>query len=181
MRLARCANPVTTGEGRQAVSLLHGCPFHGCLAGPCRFCHARRGLSNPASGTEQHSMTSCKATGCCLCLVYHSGPQGCYPGGVCRCCVVPVPGERGTVVRWYDRTEDSPCVAVIDSIARYEAVATPGMAERPTPLEQTLDTDALDALISDTPASSFSFDYAEYFIHISGGTVAISQPIHSST
>ena len=90
--------------------------------------------------------------------------------------MVPVSGEREPIVRRYDWTDAPPSVAVIDAVARYEAVATSVMAERLTPLGLTLDTDALDTLIGDTPSSSFSFEWADYYIRISGETVAVSQP-----
>lgn len=96
--------------------------------------------------------------------------------------MVPSRGGRDAVVRRYDWTADAPSVAVIDAIARYEGVGTQRMAEQLNPaLRDTLDTDALDTLISSCPSLVVSFRCADYVVHLANERVVISHVMASIT
>lgn len=100
--------------------------------------------------------------------------------GVVRVIMAPSPGAQESTVREYDWAIDSPCVGVIDAIARYEGIETPRMAELLPTLHDSLDTDALDTLISTSPSLVVSFWYADYHVQLTDETVTISQPTRPS-
>lgn len=84
-------------------------------------------------------------------------------------------GVEEPLVREYDWAADSPCFAVVDAIARYEDVETHRMVDDLPVLQETLDTDALDALFKSSLPLSISFDYAGYHVQMTGDTVAVSR------
>lgn len=88
----------------------------------------------------------------------------------------PESNSHDPLIREYDWEVDSPCVAVIDAIARYEGVDTSRMVEALPVLQNTLDTDALDSLFRNRPGLTLSFRYAGYHVRITDGAVAISRP-----
>ena len=83
-------------------------------------------------------------------------------------------GADEPLVREYDVAGESPCFAVIDAIARYEDIATPRMADDLPPLEEAVDTDALDAIFQSYEPPAVSFAYAGYHIHLTDEIVAVS-------
>ena len=93
--------------------------------------------------------------------------------------VVPS-GEEDPVVQEYDWAADSPCFAVIDTIARYEDIETDRMADDLPILEEAVDTDALEALFRSARPLAVSFTYAGYNIHLTQDTVAVSRTAFSN-
>lgn len=83
--------------------------------------------------------------------------------------------EREPVTREYDWTTDSPCFAVIDTIARYEGIDTDRMSEQLPPLHTTVDPDALDSLLTSSATLDFSFTYADYHVSVTDETVTVAR------
>lgn len=84
--------------------------------------------------------------------------------------------DEGQLERQYDWSTISPSVAVLDAIARFEGTNTARMADRLKPtLGQTIDSDAVDALLTSSASVSLSFTFADYAIQIAGDTVAIGR------
>lgn len=93
--------------------------------------------------------------------------------------VVPE-GEEEPVVREYDWSTDSPCFAVIDTIARYEDIETHRIAYDLPVLQEGLDTDALDALFRSGLPVSVSFTYAGYNVQLTDEMVVVSRRASSN-
>lgn len=90
------------------------------------------------------------------------------------------PAQEEPLTRAYDWTTDSPCFAVIDAIARYEGVETPRMAQKLPALQQTIDTDAFNTLISASTPTTLSFEYGPYHVYITRETITISSAARMS-
>lgn len=86
------------------------------------------------------------------------------------------PGEGFRLERHYDWAAVSPSVAVIDAIARVGKTTASRMADRLEPtLGQTIESDALDALLTINTSLALSFNYADYYIDSTSDTAAVSR------
>lgn len=90
-------------------------------------------------------------------------------------------GTAERIEQQYDWAETSPSVAVIDAIANIEGLPTSRMAEQlDPPLEQTLPTDAFNALLEANHAISVAFTFAAYHVRITGDIVSVTREKHPS-